>query len=143
VSIDGDIEQLPVWDEYLTKSEVVVLPTGTESFFPTVPPVYATKTPPPSPVSNVLSCAATIQHVGENITCRIERAYCSYEPGAVGSPTFCNDAPDPDSQFTLVAWGMDWSDYDGKCLMVKGSVAMYSGKPRIEAWSRSQISYCP
>ena len=77
------------------------------------------------------------------MTCRIQRAYCSYRPNVSGDPTFCNDAPYPNYNFTLLVWGSDWSDYNGQCLVIRGVVSVYGGKPQIEAGSRSQISLCP
>ncbi|MBI5295561.1 MAG: hypothetical protein HY869_08805 [Chloroflexi bacterium] len=76
------------------------------------------------------------------VTCKINRAYCSYEPGVSGKPTFCNDAPYPKHHFALVVWGSDWSDLNGYCLLVSGYVKIYDGKPQIIATSRSQVSFC-
>jgi hypothetical protein len=79
---------------------------------------------------------------GETVTCRIARAHCDYRPDVGGEPTFCNDAPFPNHDFTLLVWEHDWSDYDGQCLIVTGFVSRYEGKPQIVAESRSQVSLC-
>ena len=142
VSIHGDIQQLPVMEESLTKPEVIILPTGTELFVPSMPPIYLTGVASATPSGNVLSCADTRSQVGKNVTCRILHAYCSYEPGAIGSPTYCYDAPYPSNSFTLVAWRTDWSDYEGKCILVTGLVTAQSGKPQIEGVHRSQVREC-
>lgn len=81
--------------------------------------------------------------VGEEVTCRMPHAYCSYQPLVSGSPTFCNDAPYPTHAFTLLRWGEDWSYLDGKCLLVTGSIALYQGKLQIVAESISQVQVCP
>ncbi len=81
-------------------------------------------------------------YVGQTTTVRIDRAYCSYRADINGQPTFCNDAPYPNHDFTLLVWGSDWSDYDGHCLLVSGYVSRYKGKPQIIAESRSQVSLC-
>lgn len=80
--------------------------------------------------------------VGENVTCKIARAFCSYEPSVNGKPTFCNDAPYPNNNFTLLVWGENWSKYDGQCLIVAGFNHLYKGKPEIEVSSESQVSQC-
>jgi len=95
------------------------------------------------PFIGILQCGDAESYAGTSITCTISRAHCSYQPGTSGSPTFCNDAPYPNHDFTLVAWDDDWSEYDGKCIVVNGTVSIYSGKPQIEAFSRSQVSNCP
>jgi hypothetical protein len=105
------------------------------------------QTPPPPPptkqTTTTISCSETSRHYGETITCRIDRAYCDYRPDIGGQPTFCNDAPYPNHDFTLLVWGSDWSDLDGRCLLVTGEVVRYRGKPEIIAESRSQVDYCP
>lgn len=83
------------------------------------------------------------QHIGERTSCQISRAYCSYEPGVKGAPTFCNDGRYPNYSFTLLVWGSNWSDLDGQCIVVSGLVVSYKGKPEIEATSRSQVRACP
>ena len=73
---------------------------------------------------------------------QIDRAYCSYRPDINGSPTFCNDAPYPAHNFTMLVWNQDWSDYDGRCICVYGRVILYRGKPEIVLESRSNVSLC-
>ena len=82
------------------------------------------------------------EHVGEVITVRIQKAYCSYRPDVNGAPTFCNDQPFPNHTFTLIAWGRDWTDLDGKCVYIAGVVEEYEGKYEIIADSRDQVSLC-
>jgi len=60
-----------------------------------------------------------------------------------GKPTFCNDAPYPGHNFTLLWWGEDWSSYDGACLIVTGFVSRYQGKLQIEVEARTRVSRCP
>ena len=118
---------------------VIVLSACTPNNGPTQPtPSEPTQPPPPSPVPTVCRNAT----VGQTVTCRIAHAYCDYRPDVNGKPTFCNDAPYPGHEFTLLVWGQDWSDYDGKCLIVTGFVSRYKGKLQIEASSRSQTEFC-
>lgn len=98
---------------------------------------------PPLPTTNALLCKDTYNMVGSTVECKVPRAYCSYQPTTSGEPTFCNDAPYPNHNFTFFIWGEDWSDYDGECIILSGVVSMYQGKPQIEAFGRSQISSCP
>ena len=97
---------------------------------------------PQSGQTTTMACGETGSLAGQSVTCRIERAYCSYHPDIKGEPTFCNDYRYPNNDFTLLVWGQDWSDYDGRCLEVTGFVSRYEGKPQIEAVSRSQVSLC-
>ena len=83
-----------------------------------------------------------IDYMGRTITVQIDRAYCSYRPDVKGNPTFCNDAPYPTHDFTMLVWGQDWSDYDGHCICVHGKVTPYKGKPQIVLESRSDVSLC-
>jgi len=96
--------------------------------------------PPPPPIDSTLDCA--LAGAGTFVTCRIGRAYCSYRQDINGDPTFCNDAPFPSHSFTLLVWGQNWSDYDGRCLLVTGQVTRFEGKPQIVATSRSQVETC-
>jgi hypothetical protein len=80
--------------------------------------------------------------LGENVTCIIQKAYCSYKPSIKGNPTFCNDAPYPNHNFTLLVWGQDWTKFDGECLNVTGYIHLYKGNPQIEATSESQVRIC-
>jgi hypothetical protein len=93
--------------------------------------------------SDFILCKDTWNSIGEFVVCKIPRAYCSYQPSASGSPTFCNDAPYPSNDFTLVVWEKDWSNLDGSCILVRGTVSLYDGKPQIEASSSLQVSVCP
>lgn len=96
-----------------------------------------------NPTAGIPYCKDTGNLIGKFVSCVIPRAYCSYEPATDRNPTFCNDAPSPNYTFTLVVWGQDWSDYDGKCIIVYGYVTLYNGKPLIEGNIRSQVSICP
>jgi hypothetical protein len=89
-----------------------------------------------------LSCSDAGSLVGQTVTCRMQRPYCSYRPDVNGAPTFCNDAPYPGHTFTLLVWGEDWSRYDGVCIDVTGLVVRYKGKPEIVADDPSQVSPC-
>ena len=102
-----------------------------------------TQTSKPSPAENVLSCNNTKNYVGDYVTCMMSRAYCSYQPAVNGNPTFCNDAPYPNHDFTLVIWERDMSSLDNQCIIISGYVSLYKSKPQIEAESSTQISYCP
>jgi hypothetical protein len=108
-----------------------------------VPVPTSTKRPQVAPAEPSSACAIMSARAGEFVNCKIEHAYCSYQPATSGSPTFCNDAPYPNNNFTLLVWGEDWSDYDGKCIIISGLMSLYQGKPQIEAVGRSQISLCP
>lgn len=88
-------------------------------------------------------CANTRNQIGNYVTCNIPFAYCEYQPSTNGSPTFCNDAPYPRNNFTLIFWNTDRSELGGKCIIVSGYVELYDHKPQIVASSRSQVSYCP
>ena len=105
---------------------------------PTLPPTSPATVPPTSPPYD--DCSRAI--AGTFATCRIERADCDYRPDISGQPTFCNDAPFPSHSFTLLVWGEDWSDYDGRCLVVTGEVTRFRGLPQIVATSRSQVETC-
>ncbi len=125
-----------------TVAAPVVFPTRAQpSAFPTFVPAAPLPTSPP-PVA-ILQCSDTLSQAGHNVTCAIPVASCSYEPKTLGKPTFCNDAPYPRQNFTLLVWGQDWSDYNGRCLMVRGLVSIYRGKAQIEVRSRSQVADCP
>jgi len=94
----------------------------------------------PTPESGIGECRNA--PVGETVTCRIAKAHCEYRPDVTGRPTFCNDAPFPYHDFTLLVWERDWSDYDGDCIIVTGFVSRYEGRLEIVAESRSQVSLC-
>lgn len=140
LTIDGDINRLSV----RSVSEVShVAPTA--KLPPTAthrPIIFSTSTPRPVVIPSVLLCSQTANKIGEFVSCKIERAYCDYFPSVDGSPTFCNDRPYPNQNFALVVFGEDWSDYDGDCIIVSGTVSRYRGVPQILATNRSQVSYC-
>lgn len=79
---------------------------------------------------------------GQWLIVRIERAYCSYHPDIDGQPTFCNDQPYPQHDFTLLVWEQDWSHLDGLCLLVRGQVELYQGKAEIIVDNPNQVSEC-
>jgi uncharacterized protein YraI len=153
-SIEGNKDILPVMSENVTASEfptnsalsVVTQtpkssPTKTKTLrpSPTITP-KKTSTPFLIPTKDIILCSNAPAYT--NVTCKIKRAYCSYQPSTSGQPTFCNDFPYPNNQFTFLVWGSDWSDLDGYCLIVSGYIDMYAGEPQIVASSRSQVSFC-
>ena len=81
-------------------------------------------------------------HVGENLQVRVETAHCTYQAGVSGTPTFCNDQPFPNHNFTFLVWGQDWSYLDQTCVIVQGVVDIYQGKPQIEVSSTDEVSNC-
>jgi len=89
-----------------------------------------------------LPCFEYAGRIGDYITCKIERAYCDYLPDAEGKPTYCSDRPYPDHTFTLTAFGSDWSDYDGRCLIVSGYLEIEGGVLQIRALEGDQVSAC-
>jgi hypothetical protein len=92
--------------------------------------------------SYAMPCFDAVDRVGDFVSCKLERAYCDYLPDIEGSPTFCNDRPAPDHNFALVASGMDWSEYDGQCLIVEGYLEIDQGVLKIQALRRDQVSSC-
>lgn len=148
-----DVAELPIM---VANGNQSIITQATENLASITPTPIPTKTPTKiltkkltkvptkiNPTSTILYCKDTDNRIGEFVYCKIPRAYCSYEPATDGSPTFCNDAPPPNFNFTLLVWGEDWSDYDGKCIVVYGYVSLYNGKPQIEGSIRSQVSMCP
>ena len=94
-------------------------------------------------IDTTLPCSMMSDHVGELVKCKIPRAHCSYQPATAGSPTFCNDEPYPNNEFTLVIWGFDWSNADGDCMIVEGIISTYQGKPQIEFEAdQVNVSHC-
>lgn len=122
LDVDGNTSRLP-------EIEYVPVPT------PTARPQVAA-------IDTTLPCSMMSSHVGELVKCKIPRAYCSYQPNTAGSPTFCNDEPYPNNEFTLVIWGFDWSNADGDCMIVEGIVSIYQGKPQI-AFEADQVNISP
>ena len=96
----------------------------------------------PQVKNQIIECSEASSFVGEEITCQIISVHCSYRPDIDGQPTFCNDGPYPNHDFTLLVWGSNWCDYDGQCIVVSGFVSRYEGKLQIVAESRSQVSKC-
>jgi Bacterial SH3 domain len=148
LSVSGDKSFLPVADNNSNNTRPALTPTAdTPSSLALLPTSTIasrnTNTPFPIATQSSLLCGNTGSHIGEFVSCKIPRAYCSYQPGVSGSPTFCNDAPYPNNNFTLVVWGSDYSNYNGKCIIVSGLVTRYNGKPQIAAQNQPQVSYCP
>jgi hypothetical protein len=121
----------------------VVATTNTPTELSSTIETTVTPTTNISPVSGLIPCRDTGDLAGTEVTCKMSRAYCSYQSSTTGSPTFCNDAPYPNQRFSFVVWGEDWSDYDGKCIVINGLVTIYQGKPQVVGTSRSQVSLCP
>jgi len=127
VQVRGDVAAIPITGDFSGTTAVQTLAT------PTALPAQA----------GTLNCTDTYPHIGEFVSCAIPQAYCTYHPETEGHPTVCNDPPYPDHEFTLRAWESDWSDLDGRCIIVNGLVEYYRGKPQIVPASRSQVSLCP
>jgi uncharacterized protein YraI len=145
LAVNGDVAALPLLDQGEAESGVATasLANSAAQASPTRLPATQPPANTPAPAAPaVLQCADTSSHIGEFVSCEIPRASCAYHPEIDGSPTFCNYPPDPNHQFTLLVWGSDWSDLDGQCVIVKGLVVNYEGKPEIEARSRSDIARC-
>lgn len=146
LSINDDINKLPIIPD--DNSQYIPLsftntPTNNQTFLPSLTIIpQKTNTPQSPPTESILLCKDTVNNIGSKVSCTIQMAYCSYKPNIKGDPTFCNDVPYPNYSFTLLVWGSDWSDYNGKCIVVTGLVTLYKGKPQIEATSRSQVSFC-
>lgn len=106
-------------------------------------PQSETLAPSATPVPDLSAvCSDMADQVGRTVTCVVPRAHCSYREDVSGSPTFCNDAPYPTHEFTLLVWGQDWSEFDGRCIEINGYLSRYQGKPQIVAESRDQVSFC-
>jgi hypothetical protein len=114
-----------------------VIPTSTRK-----PVVFRTNTPESLVSRFVPLCSDAADQIGEMISCMIKRVDCVYRPDVNGSPTFCNDRPYPNQNFQLVIFGEDWSDYDGSCIVISGNLERYRGVLQIQAFRRSQITYC-
>jgi len=121
------------------------------SDLPTLTALPTTETPTqipsstPTLVSNssIMDCKDANGKNGEFVTCKIDKAYCTFNPDVNGDPTFCNDAPYPDHQFTLLFWNQDLTEYDGKCIIISGVVGSFEGKPQIKTRNRARVTYCP
>jgi hypothetical protein len=77
------------------------------------------------------------------VTCRIQKAYCSYDSSTDGRPTFCNDGLYPKYSFTYIVWGNDVTYLNGHCIIVKGKIEIYKGKPEI-TWQDNSgfVEFC-
>jgi len=124
-------------------------PTPTDTLTPPTPTPTPTPTSTPTSTPKYASCGPRAvpseqagDYTGQIVTVQMNRAYCSYRPDVKGNPTFCNDAPYPTHDFTMLVWDQDWSDYDGRCVCVYGQVTVYGGKPQIMLESRSGVSVC-
>jgi hypothetical protein len=136
VSVRGDSAMAASGRPTLTSAEIA---HGAQAY---LTQVSATNIPG-SPFSRHMApCFEMADRIGDNVSCRMERAYCDYLPALEGSPTVCNDRPYPDQIFALVVFGQDWSDYDGQCLIVSGFLEINRGALQIQAFNRSQVSYC-
>ena len=98
---------------------------------------------PGSPLGQYVEpCFEAVNRVGDQITCRMGKAYCDYFPEVEGHPTVCIDRPAPDHIFSLVTFGNDWTEYDGQCLIVSGNLEADRGMLQIQAHDRDQVSPC-
>jgi hypothetical protein len=141
----GDLEKVSVRDSFalasssrptLTSAEIA---HGAESYLTKI----AATNLPDAPLSAYTEpCFQTANRIGDQVSCKLERAYCDFLPDLEGSPTYCSDRPAPDHTFTLTVAGMDWSDYDGQCIVVTGYLEIDRGILQIQAFRRDQVSYC-
>lgn len=133
--------------ETSSTQQVFLQSTSASTSTPSQTPL-ATNTITPIPItqsanSSIMSCADTAGKNGQFVQCRIEKAYCTFHPDVNGDPTYCNDAPYPNHQFTLLFWNQDLTEYDGKCLIISGVVGSFEGKPQIKTKNRARVTYCP
>lgn len=135
--INGDISSLPTEFERVNLKNTPI-PLDTETPSQPTPTVGKTNTPR---VEYIL-CTNTWTRIGEEVTCKLPKASCTYMTSVNGKPTYCNDIPYPDHNFTLLVWGSDWSHFDGKCLLISGQVTQVDGKPQIEANGTVEVSIC-
>ncbi|NIV13116.1 MAG: hypothetical protein GWN62_18075 [Aliifodinibius sp.] len=89
-----------------------------------------------------VNSSEALNYVGSKTRVKVTSAQCSFQEGINGSPTFCNDQPFPDHNFTFLVWGQDWSHLDKKCVIVEGLVELYEGKPQIEVSDLDQVFSC-
>lgn len=128
----------------VTDSNLSTSPT--EMPIPTPTVNFAEKTDvvlTPEDTETVIASEEAKNYLGQEVTIKIETADCSYHPEISGEPTFCNDQPYPDHNFTLVVWGEDWTFLDEACILVSGVIEEYDNRPQIEAESLDQIDDCP
>lgn len=141
----GDLHKLSVRDHSAAWNTARPTLTGQELAYGAqlyLTNVAATTVPQFPSSRYTVPCFATADRIGDQISCRMERAYCDYLPEVEGSPTVCRDRPYPDQVFTLVVPGEDWSDLDGQCLLVSGYLEVAQGALQIQALQRSQVSAC-
>lgn len=142
VSCSPQVEQATPTDTPPDPTATVLSVTPIEELIPVKTPTVTTALVTETALSYVPSDQAAALAREEGIV-RIERAYCSYHPDIDGQPTFCNDQPYPNHNFTLLVWREDWSFLDGKCLLVQGDIDLYEGRPEIIADSLDQVYECP
>jgi hypothetical protein len=140
-----DISQISVRDD--TSMVNPARPTLTSQEIAHGAQVYLTRIAatnnPESPLSQYIEpCFEAANRIGDEITCRMEKAYCDYFPELEGSPTVCIDRPAPDHTFALVAFDRDWREYDGECLIIDGYMEIYRGVLRILAHRQDQVAIC-
>lgn len=148
--IDGSQNIIDVANNYDVISDVMdftVSPTTafemTESANLQLSTVVSTNTPDLSNQSTITENYPECKDYSSGfVTCRIQKAYCTYYATDSGSPTFCNDSLYPTQTFTLLKWEEDWSSLDGKCLIVTGNISLFNGIPQIEATNLSQVQTC-
>lgn len=142
-----------VMAEYLiVDGDIISLPTDFKTEIPeSTPPPLITGTPGrPSPTltetdtpqSEYILCKNTWTRIGEDVTCELPNASCTYMPSVDGSPTYCSDIMYPDHNFTLLVWGSDWSHFDGQCILISGHITQVDGKPQIDTSGNVEISLC-
>lgn len=141
----GDITKVSVRDSSalanssrptLTSAEIA---HGADAYLTSV---AATNLPDAPLSAYMVPCFQSADRIGDYVSCKLERAYCDYLPDLEGSPTYCSDRPAPDHTFTLTVFGMDWSEYDGQCLVISGYLEINRGVLQIRAHKRDQISSC-
>ena len=126
----GDISRVSVRDDSamasssrptLTSAEIA---HGAQTY---LTQVSATNNPEAPFTRYMVPCFETADRVGDQVSCRMEKAYCDHLPAAEGSPTVCRDRPRPDHTFALIVFGEDWSHYDGQCIIVSGYLEIAGG----------------
>jgi SH3 domain-containing protein len=141
----GDIGRVSVRDSFALANSARATLTSAEiahSAEAYLTQIAATNLPGASLSTYMMPCFQHASRIGDYVSCKLEKAYCDYLPDLEGSPTYCSDRPAPDHTFTLTVLGMDWSDYDGKCLIVSGYLEIERGVLQIRALNRDQISSC-
>jgi hypothetical protein len=141
----GDISRVSVRDDYvlvnparstLTSAEIA---NGAQIYLTRI----AATSQPQSPLAQYVEpCFEAVNRIGDQITCRMEKAYCDYFPEVEENPTVCIDRPAPDHIFSLVIFGKDWTEYDGQCLIVSGYLEVDRGMLQIQAQNRDQVASC-